>query len=297
MNLHALRVFFEVASQKSVTGAAINLSISQPSVTAQVRKLEKEIGLAVLKPDGRGIGLTEAGELIYYHAQRLFAMERELERQLHDFREGKMGSLKIASTGLPANILLPKWVASFKKQHPHVDIILNVVNSTEANRQLLQYEADLAFIAGISKHPDICYEKLFDDELWFIVPKGHRLDSEKATLEEMMEEPFFMREEGSSIREQLLALCRIHDISPPKRSMQYNGMNMSIKTVQEGYGAMLVPALAVKTMVEKGEIGRVFIEGIDIERPIYFCSRKNDLFTPIAKAFYDLAKMELKIKD
>lgn len=290
MNLHALRVFFEVANRKSVTGAAIDLAISQPSVTAQIRKLEREIGLKVLEPYGRGIRLTEAGELIFLHAQRLFAMEKELEMKLNDFREGKIGTLKLASTGLPANVLLPKWVASFKKENPDVDIILTVVNSSEANRQLLHYEADLAFIAGISKHPDIHYEKLFDDELWFIVPKGHRLDSKMATLGEMMEEPFFMREEGSSIREQLLALCRIHDISPPKMFLRYNGMNMSIKTIQEGYGAMLVPALVVKSMVEKGEIGRVFIEGIDIKRPIYFCSRKDDLFSPITHAFYELVK-------
>ncbi|WP_134703055.1 LysR family transcriptional regulator [Ammoniphilus sp. YIM 78166] len=290
MNLHALRVFFEVANRKSVTGAAIHLAISQPSVTAQIRKLEKEIGLKVLEAYGRGIRLTEAGELIFLHAQRLFAVEKELERKIDDFREGKIGTLKLASTGLPANVLFPRWVASFKKVNPDIDIILTVVNSSEANRQLLHYEADLAFIAGISKHPDIHYEKLFDDELWFIVPKGHQLDSREASLGEMMEEPFFMREEGSSIREQLLALCRIHDISPPKMSLRYNGMNMSIKTIQEGYGAMLAPALVVKSMIEKGEIGRVFIEGIDLKRPIYFCSRKDDLFSPTSQAFYELVK-------
>ncbi|RNB84624.1 LysR family transcriptional regulator [Brevibacillus fluminis] len=291
MNLHALRVFFEVANRKSVTGAAIDLAISQPSVTAQIRKLENEIGVKVLEPNGRGIRLTEAGELIYLHAQRMFAMEKELERKLDDFRKGKIGTLRIASTGLPANVLLPKWVATFKKENPDVDIIITVVNSSEANRQLLHYEADLAIIAGISKHPDIFYEKLFDDELWFIVPKGHRLDSKKTTLDEMMEEPFFMREEGSSIREQLLALCRIHDLSPPKMTLRYNGMNMSIKTIQEGYGAMLVPALVVKDMVEKGEIGRVFIEGIDMKRPIYFCSRKDDdLSSPVTQSFYEVVK-------
>ncbi|WP_199619476.1 LysR family transcriptional regulator [Paenibacillus alkalitolerans] len=290
MNLHTLRVFFEVANHQSVTAASASLAISQPSVTAQIRKLEKETGLKVIEPHGRGIRLTEAGEMIYAHAQRLFAMERELEMKLKDFREGKTGTLRITSTGLPANMFLPKWVASFKKQNPQVDIILNVVNSMEANRRLLQYEADFAFIAGISKHQDINYEKLFDDELWFIVPKGHRFDSQVATLEEMMAEPFFMREEGSSIREQLLALCRIHDISPPRRALQYNGMNLSIKTVQEGYGAMLVPALAVKSMVENGELGRVFIEGIDIKRPIYFCTRKDDLLSPVAKVFYELVK-------
>ncbi|MET3289069.1 UNVERIFIED_CONTAM: DNA-binding transcriptional LysR family regulator [Brevibacillus sp. OAP136] len=291
MNLHALRVFFEVANRKSVTGAAIDLAISQPSVTAQIRKLENEIGVKVLEPNGRGIRLTEAGELIYLHAQRMFAMEKELERKLDDFRKGKIGTLRIASTGLPANVLLPKWVATFKKENPDVDIIITVVNSSEANRQLLHYEADLAIIAGISKHPDIYYEKLFDDELWFIVPKGHRLDSKKTTLDEMMEEPFFMREEGSSIREQLLALCRIHDLSPPKMTLRYNGMNMSMKTIQEGYGAMLVPALVVKDMVEKGEIGRVFIEGIDLKRPIYFCSRKDDdLSSPVTQSFYEVVK-------
>lgn len=290
MNLHALRVFYEVAQKKSVTGAATQLCISQPSVTAQIRKLEREIGLHVLEPDGRGIRLTEVGELIFLHAQRLFAMERELERKINDFREGNVGTLRVASTGLPANILLPTWIASYKKQYPHVDIIVNVVNSNEANKKLLQYEADLAFIAGISKHPDICYEKLFDDELWFVVAKEHRFNGKKVSLEEMLGEPFFMREEGSSIREQLLALCRIHDIPPPTSALQYNGMNMSIKIVQEGYGAMLVPALVVKTMVEHGEIGRVFIDGVDIKRPIYLCTRKNEIFSPIVKAFNELVK-------
>jgi DNA-binding transcriptional LysR family regulator len=290
MNLHALRVFYEVANHKSVTGASITLAISQPSVTAQIRKLEKETGLKVIQPEGRGIRLTEAGNLIYRFAQRIFAMERDLEDKIRDFREGKTGTLKLASTGLPANLFLPKWVASFKKQNPHIDIILNVVNSTEANNQLLHYDVDVAFIAGISKHPDICYEKLFDDELWFIVPKGHRLDGKIVILEEIMKEPFFMREEGSSIREQLLSLCRIYDIPPPTSALQYNGMNLSIKMVQEGYGAMLVPALVVKSMVDKGEVGKVSVEGIEIKRPIYFCSRKDDLWHPITQAFYELIK-------
>ncbi|WP_139492242.1 LysR family transcriptional regulator [Brevibacillus dissolubilis] len=287
MNLHALRVFFEVANQKSVTGASTKLGISQPSVTAQIRNLEKETGLKVIEPFGRGIRLTEAGDLIHLHAQRLFALESELEKKLHDYREGKTGTLRLAATGSPAHLFLPKWIASFKRQKPDVDIILQVVNSSEANRQLLHYEADLAFIAGISKHPDICYEKLVDDELWFIVPKGHRLDSKMAALEDIMEEPFYMREEGSSIREQLLALCRIHDIPPPKSTLQYNGMNLSIKMVQEGYGAMLVPALVAKNLVEQGEIGRVFVEGVDLKRPIYHCSRKNEQWHPITQAFYE----------
>ncbi len=290
MNLYALRIFYEVAIRKSVTGAAIDLAISQPSVTAQVRKLEKEIGLKVTEPDGRGIRLTEAGELIYPHAQRLFDMERELETKLNNFREGRTGTLKIASTGLVANELLPKWMASFKKDNQDVDIVLNVLNSDEAIKKLIHYETDLSFIAGIAKHPDICFEKLFDDELWFVVSKGHHLDSKEATIEEMMKEPFFMREEGSSIREQLLALCKLYDVPAPKWSIKLNGMNVSIKTIQEGFGAMLVPALAVRTMVESGQIARVFIKGIDIKRPIYLCSRKDDLFSPISQKFYDLVK-------
>ncbi|MEG0783443.1 LysR family transcriptional regulator, partial [Carnobacterium sp.] len=79
MNLHGLRLFYEVAKQKSVTQAAKKLAISQPAVTAQIKKFQEEENVMLLIPDGRGIQLTSIGQEVYQEAQKLFAIEKTIE--------------------------------------------------------------------------------------------------------------------------------------------------------------------------------------------------------------------------
>jgi DNA-binding transcriptional LysR family regulator len=73
MNLHALRIFHKTAQLGSVTRAAEQLRMSQPAVTAQIRNLERDLDLVLLIPQGRGIALTEIGQSLADHANRLFA--------------------------------------------------------------------------------------------------------------------------------------------------------------------------------------------------------------------------------
>ncbi len=88
MNLHALRIYCSVASKKSVTEAAKALLISQPAVTMQIRNLEKETGLTLMVPKGRGIELTEAGEFLFKQAERLFDMEADIEKNWNNTKRG-----------------------------------------------------------------------------------------------------------------------------------------------------------------------------------------------------------------
>ncbi|MGO4371768.1 LysR family transcriptional regulator, partial [Paenibacillus sp. MCAF20] len=101
MNLHALKLFHTAAQEGSVTRAAELLRISQPAVTMQIRNLEKEIGMPLLLPKGRGVMLTEAGQFVAEQASRLFALESEIDRSLIDFKSGLTGKLRIAATYLP----------------------------------------------------------------------------------------------------------------------------------------------------------------------------------------------------
>ncbi|MEK1830572.1 LysR family transcriptional regulator [Priestia megaterium] len=103
MNLHALRLFYTVAEKRSVTRAAEELNISQPAVTAQIKKLEQEINLTLLSPKGRGIFLTTAGEHLAKHAKRLFSLECEIESSIKQFRDGTAGKLRIVASYLPSN--------------------------------------------------------------------------------------------------------------------------------------------------------------------------------------------------
>ncbi len=285
MNLHALRMFTVVAEKGSVTRAAEALMISQPAVTAQLRALERETGVTLLVPDGRGIRLTEAGEWLAGQARRLFAWEKEIEERLADVKAGKIGRLRVAATNVPATLLLPKWLAAFKQACPDVEAELSTGNSQQVYDRLLHFEADLAVVAGGWEQPGVQREVLFEDELWFIVPPGHRFAGREVSLAEMMKEPFLLREEGSSTRERLLALCRTRRIAPPPVAIRFSGMNESIQAVVAGYGAMLASALAVRGHIANQEVARVYVKDVELKRPICVCTREGEELPPVAHRF------------
>ncbi|ULL18122.1 LysR family transcriptional regulator [Paenibacillus sp. H1-7] len=278
MNLHALRLFHVIASTGSVTRASELLNISQPAITAQIKKFEKELMLPLLKPQGRGIALTDAGEEIAILADRLFAVEQRIEQFAEDYRNGLNGRIRLAATYLPAHFLIPAWIAKFKQQYEKVEMIITTTNSSDAMKQLLQADVDIAIYGGIAEeYPDtIETEELFQDELWFVVAPGHRYAERHVSLAEMMKEPFVMREVGSSTRERLLSLCRIYNTAAPVIPLQFNGLHEAITAVKAGYGANFVSSLVVRDDVERGELCRVYVEGIRMTNTIAICTRKNE---------------------
>ncbi|WP_435165971.1 LysR substrate-binding domain-containing protein [Paenibacillus glycanilyticus] len=290
MNLHALRLFHTIAAAGSVTRASELLNISQPAITAQIKKFEKELMLDLFKPQGRGIALTDAGEELSVLAKRLFAVEHQIEQFAVNYRSGTIGSIRLAATYLPAHFLIPAWIAKFKQQFEQVEMNITTTNSSGALQQLLDVEADIAIFGGMAEnYPDtIQTEELFQDELWFVVAPGHRYANQQVTLSEMMKEPFVMREEGSSTRERLLSLCRTYNSAVPTISLQFNGLHEAITAVIAGYGANFVSSLVVRDYVERGELARVYVEGIELKNTIAICTRKNE---PLPASAMNLVQM------
>ncbi|MCS7464958.1 LysR family transcriptional regulator [Paenibacillus doosanensis] len=287
MNLHALRLFHVIASTGSVTRASELLNISQPAITAQVKKFEKELELTLFKPQGRGIALTDAGEELTLLAKRLFAVEQQIEQFARDYKSGAKGCIRLAATYLPAHFLIPAWIAKFKQQYEQVEMIITTTNSSDAMKQLLQVEADIAVYGGVPEnYPDSIHtEELFQDELWFVVAPTHKYANRRVSLTDMMKEPFVMREEGSSTRERLLSLCRTFNSPEPTISLQFNGLHEAITAVVAGYGANFVSSLVVRDYVERGELCRVYVEGIHLKNTIAICTRKHEPLSAPAMNF------------
>ncbi len=278
MNLHALRLFQTIATTGSVTRAAEMLNISQPAITAQVKRLEQDLGIQLLQPAGRGIRLTAAGHTIHEMATRLFIVERQIEQFCSDMEQGTVGAISLAATYLPAHFLLPGWLARFKQQYEQVELSIHTTNSADALRMLTNGEVDLAIYGGITERETewIRTEELFRDELWFVVAPDHRLANQNVSLAEMMTEPFIMREQGSSTRERLLSLCRTNNLPSPRIALQFNGLYEAIQAVIAGYGANFVSALIVRDEVERGQLCRVYVDEVQLYNTIAICLRKGD---------------------
>ncbi|MFB4324269.1 LysR family transcriptional regulator [Priestia sp. BR_2] len=292
MNLHALRLFHVIATTGSVTRAAELLNISQPAITAQVKKFEKELSLTLFKPQGRGIGLTQAGAELLPLAKRLFSVEQQIEQFCRDYRSGSRGHIRLAATYLPSHFLLPAWLAKYKQRYEDVEMSITTTNSSDALKQLLNMDVDLAIYGGLPEEsPDtIQTEELFRDELWFVVSPDHRYANQHISLDEMMREPFVMREEGSSTRERLFALCRTHSAPSPRITLQFNGLHEAITAVVAGYGANFVSSLVVREYVERGELSQVYVDGIVLQNIIAVCTRKHEALSAAAMNFVEMIR-------
>lgn len=155
MNLHGLRVFYTVATQRSFSLAAEALYISQPAVSKAVRELEHTIGLALVERAGKGktIRLTEAGQALLEHATGIFAIEAAAEQDLKARAGLTRGQLNIGASTTVASYWLTHLLAQFNRAHPDIDITLNVANSSHIEQALLQNDIELGYVEGKIAHP------------------------------------------------------------------------------------------------------------------------------------------------
>nr|WP_269847003.1 LysR family transcriptional regulator [Paenibacillus sonchi] len=292
INIHALRLFYYVAETGSVTKAAARLNISQPAVTSQIKKFEKDLGLPLFNPSGRGVSLTPFGIELAKQAGNFFTYEEQIDEFVEDYRHGRKGKLRIAATYLPANFLVPGWAARFKAGCPEIEMEITTTNSQQAFEQLKRHEADVAFYGGGAQDrpEDIDWLELFEDELWFVVSPSHPYAGRTVSLQEMMLEPFIMREEGSSTRARLVSLCVTYGLKPPQVTLQFSGLGEAIRSVMAGYGANFISSLAVREYVEQKRLSRVQVEGIQLSNHIAICTRSHESVPPALQQFIDICR-------
>ncbi|MDZ5712606.1 LysR family transcriptional regulator [Jeotgalibacillus haloalkalitolerans] len=293
MNLHALRQFTSVVQTGSVTNAAKALHISQPAITMQIRNLEKELGVTLFRAKGRGIQLTDAGEFIYQEARKLFSVEEEVERKIEQYTNGVTGKVRLFATNFPASYLVPGWIAGFKNLYPSVDIDLSSGHTERAIEKLKTYEVDIAIIASHFPIPDdIETTSLLKDELSFIVPKNHPLASGVVEFNDLTDETFILRGEGSSTKALVESLCRVRQIRLKKEPVKVERMEEAVKIVASGYGITLAPTLVIAPYLEEEQIDIVQLKDVQISREIKLCLRKGDSLAPVAGNLRDFILQE-----
>ncbi|MFW5435821.1 LysR family transcriptional regulator [Paenibacillus apiarius] len=295
MNLHALKIFYTVAVTGSVTQAASKLNISQPAITAQIKKFEKELNVVLFEPKGRGVALTSVGQKLINPAKRLFTVENQIESIIEDYRNHKNGKLRVVGTYLATSILIPRWAAKFKTNHAEIEVTITTANSKDVLDQLVNYAADIAICGGEPAfYPEeVEWEELCKDEVWFVVAPGHKYANQHITFNQMMTEPFIMREEGSATRERLFALCKTNMVEPPQVALQFSGLTETIHAVASGYGASFISSLAACEFVERGELAKVYVDELVPINTIALCTRKHEKPEPFVKEFLTIIRENL----
>lgn len=202
MNFNHLRVFHIVAESQNFSHAAERLNISQPAVSMQIRKLEESLGVPLVQTYGRHLKLTEAGKILKDYANRIFVLSQEAQRAMNEIRGLERGHLLLGASTTPGAYLLPPYIGRYKQKFPGVDLTLKISNTQTIQEKLANGEMDLGVIGETPHvHADLVFEPWLTDHLVLIVYPEHPFaEKDEIELGELVEEPFILREQGSSTR-------------------------------------------------------------------------------------------------
>lgn len=194
-----LRAFHAVATQGGFSRAAEHLNLTQPTLSDQVGRLEKDFDILLFNRNTRSVTLTEAGKYLLLITTRMFECEEEAIEFLRESQDLLTGNLTI-SADAPFHIL--KIVRSFRDRYPGVNVSIKIGNSEEILRQLLDFKSDIGIFAHVPEDERLAVFSLRDDPLVAVISKDHRWASRKSIrFSELQGEPLVLRERGSTTRQ------------------------------------------------------------------------------------------------
>ena len=257
--LHQLRVFETVARHGSFTRAAEELSITQPTVSSQVKQLTKTVGLPLFEQIGKSLYLTDAGSELLATCQDVFEKLGNFEMKVADLKGTKQGQLRLAVI-TTAKYFIPRLLGSFCQQYPGIDVALKVTNHQEVQERMLSNKDDLYIVSQPPQDIDLQYQSFLDNPLVVVAKKDHPLANKKnIPIQCLNDQSFIMREQGSGTRVAILELFEQYQVEV-KVKLEL-GSNEAIK--QAIAGNLGISILSEHCLISEGKSGELTI--LDVE--------------------------------
>jgi DNA-binding transcriptional LysR family regulator len=231
--------------------------------------------------------LTEAGRILRGHGERVLAELADAERALQELQHGEAGRLVVGASSTPGTYLLPPLLGAFRKAHPPVEITLEIGDTQEVLKRVLDGHLDLG-VVGEARFDAALETELFQREtLVLILGKEHPLARRKRiTPADLVGEPFVLRERGSSTREILERALEAKGIRP-QVVMELGNTEAVKKTVAAGLGVSLVSQHAVELEEGAGVLVTRRIPDLNAQRGLFTVWRRSLRLTPLHKHFLE----------
>ena len=282
--LHQLKVFETVARNGSFTRAAEELLITQPTVSSQVKQLTKSVGLPLFEQIGKSLYLTDAGRELLITCQDIFEKLNNFEIKIADLKGTKQGQLNLAVI-TTAKYFVPRLLGTFCQNYPGIDVALKVTNHQEIQQRMSDNQDDLYVVSNPNTDFDLTSKPFLNNPLVVVARKDHPLATKQnIDLQELNDEPFIMREQGSGTRDAIHQLFAKHNISV-KVKLEL-GSNEAIK--QAIYGGLGISILSEHCLISEGKSGELAVldfQHFPIKRRWFVAHLSGKKLSVIAEAF------------
>jgi len=262
-----LRALVELADTGSVRGAAERLVVTESSVSAAVRALSDEIGIALVDRHGRGVKLTPAGQRYVEYARRILGLHDEALLAARGEADPENGSVRLAAVTSAGELLIPAALASFRAEYPGVVLHLEVESRNTLWPMLSRHEVDLV-VAGrppgdLRRHTRL--RAVSPNTLVVVGAPELAADFSPATT------TWLLREPGSGTRAAMSALLDELDVSPPQLVLGSHGAVVAAAVA--GLGVTLVSRQAIRSQCERATLVEIPVAGTPLDRPWHLVSQ------------------------
>ncbi len=289
MELHSLKVFQTVATERSFSRAAEKLLRTQPAVSLAIQRLETELGERLIDRSGKELLLTDAGKIVFDFSRRFENLELEMANALAEMRDNASGVLNIGANE-STSLYLIQHIVNYRRRYPKVKVRVRRSLSSKIPSQLIDGELELGVISYDPQDERLDSQVIYTDHLCFVVSPEHRFAQRgQVSIAELGMETFIAHNVLSPYREIVLREFQRHRV-PLNMDVEMPTVETIRRMVQRNEGVAFLPKMCVEQEVEKGLLCEVRITEMSVERKIHLVTPRRRALSHAARAFLEVVK-------
>lgn len=296
---------YEVYRERSFTSAAKNLYISQPALSAAVKKVEAKVGAELFDRNSSPIALTDAGRAYIDAAERIYAIQKDFVRELGDLENSRVGKLTVSAATLISSLILPRIIMDFSRQYPGVQIEMTEGPSAELHDKLLSGEIEL-LLDYMFNETDYTAYPLIEEHILLAVPAACELNAQFADeqlsaadiragrhllpdcptveLAPFAQEPFLLLKKGNDMYDRSLELCTAMQFTP-RRVFHLDQLMTCYHAVKAGMGVTFITDTLPKSNSMSADVVFYKLPAPQTTRTLYLAHKHGSYLSHAAHAF------------
>ena len=288
--LHQLQVFHKITQTQSITKAAEELHLTQPAVSIQLKNLQDQFDIPLTEVVGRRIFITDFGKEIAAAAEKIINEVHAINYKTLAYKGQLIGRLKltVVSTG---KYVMPYFLSDFLKQHPGVELVLDVTNKSMVLESLKRNEVDFSLVSVMPENLQVENIELMKNKLFLVGSREHQFGTglhDSSILENI---PLIYREAGSGTRQTMENFIKQNNMRVIKK-MELTSNEAVKQAVIAGLGYSIMPLIGIKNELSIGDLQIIPVKGFPIQSTWNLIWLKNKSFSPVAAAYLEYLQKE-----
>lgn len=285
--IHQLKVFLKVVEKQSVTKAAQDLHLTQPAVSIQLKNLQEQFEIPLMEVIGRKLHITSFGHEVASSAMKIVDEMQEIKNKSLAHKGLLVGQINLSVVST-AKYVMPFFLSGFMKEHPGVDLKMDVTNKARVLESLANNELDFALVSVLPENMNIEREQLMENKL-YLVRKASEVSKALPKKRPFENIPLIYREKGSATRQAMEQYIEKQNIIHDKQ-LELTSNEAVKQAVLAGLGYSIMPLIGLKNELVTGDIEILKFKQLPITTNWNLIWLKGKQLSPVALAYLDFIR-------